>query len=42
MERTYGDRLERLVADAGRVRAVAEASVPGELVLVMTLDPPDG
>ena len=42
MERTYRDRLERLVADAGRVRTVAEASVPNELVFVMTLDPPDG
>lgn len=42
MERTYRDRLERLVADTGRVRTVAEASVPNELVFVMTLDPPDG
>ena len=42
MERTYRDRLERLVADAGRVRAVAEASVPNELVFVLTLEPPDG
>lgn len=42
MERTYRDRLERLVADAGRVRAVAEASVPNELVFVLSLDPPDG
>lgn len=42
MERTYRDRLERLVADGGRVRAVAEASVPNELIFVMTLDPPDG
>ena len=41
-ERTYRDRLDRLVADAGRVRAVAEASVPGELVFVLNLDPPDG
>lgn len=39
MERTYRDRLERLVADAARVRAVAEASVPNELVFVLTLDP---
>lgn len=38
MERTYRDRLDRLVADAGRVRAVAEASVPSELVFVLTLD----
>ena len=35
----YRDRLERLAADAGRVRAVAEASVPNELVFVLTLDP---
>jgi hypothetical protein len=42
MERTYRDRLERLVAEAGRVQAVAEASVPNELVFVLTLDPPDG
>jgi 16S rRNA (guanine(1405)-N(7))-methyltransferase len=42
MERTYRDRLERLAADAGRVRMVAEASVPNELVFIMTLDPPDG
>lgn len=42
MGRTYRDRLERLVADAGRVRAVAETSVPNELVFVLTLDPPDG
>jgi len=40
-ERTYRDRLDRLVADAGRVRAVAEASVPNELVFVLSLDPPD-
>jgi len=37
MERTYRDRLERLVADAGRVEAVAEASIPNELVFVLTL-----
>jgi 16S rRNA (guanine(1405)-N(7))-methyltransferase len=42
MERTYRDRMERLVADAGRVRAVAEASVPNELVFVLSLNPPDG
>jgi 16S rRNA (guanine(1405)-N(7))-methyltransferase len=40
-ERTYRDRLDRLVAEAGRVRAVAEASVPNELVFVLTLDPVD-
>ena len=38
MERTYRARLERLVADAGRVAAVAEASVPGELVFILSLD----
>lgn len=35
---TYRARQERLVADAGRVSAVAEASVPGEVVFVLTLD----
>jgi len=38
MERSYRDRLDRLVAEAGRVRAVAEVSVPNELVFVLTLD----
>ena len=38
LERSYRDRLDRLVADAGRVSAVADASVPNELVLVLTLD----
>jgi len=38
MERAYRERLERLVADAGRVNAVVEASVPNELVFVLTLD----
>ena len=42
MERTYRDRLDRLVAESGRVRAVAEASVPNELVFVLALDPPRG
>ena len=37
MERTYRERLDRLVAEAGRVTAVAEASVPNELVFVLTL-----
>jgi 16S rRNA (guanine(1405)-N(7))-methyltransferase len=37
MERTYRQRLDRL-AEAGRVTAVAEASVPNELVFVLTLD----
>lgn len=34
----YRRRLERLAADADRVGAVAEASVPGELVFVLALD----
>lgn len=38
MDRTYRDRLERLVADAGRVRDVVEASVANELAFVLTLD----
>ena len=38
MERTYRERLERLVTEAGRVSAVAEASVPNELMFVLTLD----
>ena len=38
MERSYRDRLDRLVADAGRVREVAEASVANELVFVLMLD----
>jgi 16S rRNA (guanine(1405)-N(7))-methyltransferase len=39
---TYRERLDRLVADVGRVRAIAEASVPNELVFVLALDPVDG
>jgi 16S rRNA (guanine(1405)-N(7))-methyltransferase len=38
MESTYRARLERLAADAGRVTAVADVSVPNELVFVLTLD----
>ena len=41
-ERTYRDRFDRLVAESGRVREVAEASVPNELVFVLALDPPRG
>ena len=37
MERTYRQRLDRLAAEAERVTAVAEASVPNELVFVLTL-----
>lgn len=40
--RAYRERLERLVAEAGRVRRVTEASVPGELVFVLELAPLDG
>jgi 16S rRNA (guanine(1405)-N(7))-methyltransferase len=42
MERTYRDRLERLVADAACVRDMAEASVPNELVFVLELEGPGG
>ena len=38
MERTYRDRLDRLVIDAGCVSSVAEASVPNELVFVLSLN----
>jgi hypothetical protein len=38
LERTYRDRLGRLVDGCARVTGVAEASVPGELVFVLTLD----
>lgn len=41
-ERAYRNRLERLVAECGRVREVAEASVHNELVFVLTLDSVDG
>ena len=41
-ERTYRARLDRLVEESGRVRRVAEASVPGELVFVLELDAPHG
>ena len=41
-ERTYRDRLERLVADSRRVTSVAEASVSNELVFVLSLDRADG
>lgn len=37
-ERMYRARMERLVAEARRVSAVAEASVSNELVFVLTLD----
>ena len=38
MEPTYRERLEQLVKDCPRVNGVAEASVPNELVFVLTLD----
>ena len=38
MERTYRERLDRLGKDAERVIEVTEASVPNELVFVLTLD----
>jgi 16S rRNA (guanine(1405)-N(7))-methyltransferase len=41
-EAAYRQRLERLVAASGRVHAVAEASVPGELVFVLHLEPVGG
>jgi 16S rRNA (guanine(1405)-N(7))-methyltransferase len=41
-ERIYRARLDRLAREAGRVRDVVEASVPGELVFVMALDATDG
>jgi hypothetical protein len=42
MERTYRERLARLVADVGRVRDVTETSVPNELVFVLRLEPAGG
>ena len=42
MEPAYRRRLDRLVADAGRVKDVEEASVANELVFVLTLDPLHG
>ena len=38
MERTYRARVDQLVADAARVSSVTEASVPSELVFVLTLN----
>lgn len=37
MERTNRERMDRLLADIGRAIAVTEASIPGELVFVVTL-----
>ena len=41
-DRAYRVRLERLVEDIGRVRHLTEASVPGELVFILDLAPPNG
>jgi 16S rRNA (guanine(1405)-N(7))-methyltransferase len=38
MEATYRARLDRLVTEAERVTECVEASVPNELVFVLTLD----
>jgi 16S rRNA (guanine(1405)-N(7))-methyltransferase len=38
LERTYRQRIGALVANSTRVRGVLEASVPNELVFVVTLD----
>ncbi|HEY6609039.1 MAG TPA: hypothetical protein VI277_07585 [Candidatus Limnocylindria bacterium] len=38
-ERAYRQRLERLVDESGRVSSVVEASIPNELVFVLTLEP---
>jgi 16S rRNA (guanine(1405)-N(7))-methyltransferase len=42
MERTYRRRVDRLIADLGRVTDVTEASVPNELVFVLALGPHSG
>jgi len=42
MEGTYRRRVDRLVADVGRVTDVTEASVPNELVFVLALEPRRG
>lgn len=42
MQRTYRDRLARLVEDLGRVAEVREASVASELVFVLRLEPVRG
>jgi 16S rRNA (guanine(1405)-N(7))-methyltransferase len=38
----YRDRMDRLMTDVGRIRRVEEASIPNELVFVLTLDGADG
>lgn len=42
MERTYRRRLDRLVGEVGRIGEVAEASIPGELVFVLRIEPARG
>jgi 16S rRNA (guanine(1405)-N(7))-methyltransferase len=42
MERTYRHRLDRLASEVGRISRVEEASIPNELVFVLTLEPPRG
>lgn len=42
MERTYRDRVARLITDVGRVAEVREASVASELVFVLRLEPVRG
>lgn len=43
MESTYRRRTDELIAGLGaRVREVSEASIPNELVMVMTMEPADG
>ena len=42
MARTYRSRLERLVAEVPQVHGVSEASVPNELVFILTLEPAHG
>jgi 16S rRNA (guanine(1405)-N(7))-methyltransferase len=41
MERTYRERLDRLVESSGRVSEVTETSVTNELVFVLRLEPLD-
>ena len=42
MERTYRHRLDRLASEVRRISRVEEASIPNELVFVLTLDSPGG
>jgi 16S rRNA (guanine(1405)-N(7))-methyltransferase len=38
MDRTYRERLDRLIEESPRVTATTEVSVSNELVFVLTLD----